>query len=135
MSKQDKFLRGGFALFSAITSFIFVFYAVGVITGAGVSEWLKTFAYVVAGYGLMNMYILSWAWRSRSSWTPSANLVIAACLFGVVVMDLLRDGLESGMQIFGILSLVVVLGINWFAVKKLCQQDSSKALQRPRRKR
>jgi len=43
MSKQDKFLRGGFALFSAITSFIFVFYAVGVITGAGVglvAGWL-----------------------------------------------------------------------------------------------
>jgi len=123
MTKQDRILRTGFALFSAITSFIFVFYAVGVITGEATTQWLRIFAYVVGGYGLMNIYILSWAWRSGSAWTPSANLVIAACFFGAVIMDLLRDGLKAGMQIPAILGLAVVLGINWFTVKKLSQQE------------
>ena len=35
MDKQDKILSIGFALFSAVTSFCFVFYAVTVILGAG----------------------------------------------------------------------------------------------------
>ncbi len=122
MKKQENILRTGFALFSAITSFMFVFYAVSVISGDA-SDWLKTFAYVAGGYGLMNIYILSWAWRSRADWAVSANMVIAACFFGVVVMDLSRDGLQGGMQIVGILGLAAVLGINWFTVKMLCRPE------------
>ncbi len=124
MRKQDKFLRTGFALFSALTSFVFVYYAVSVITG-GASDWLKIFAYVAGGYGLMNIYILSWAWRSKADWTVSANMVIAVCFFGAVVMDLSRDGLQGGMQIVGILGLAAVLGVNWFTVRMLCRQDHS----------
>jgi len=122
MNKQDKFLRNGFALFSAITSFIFVYYAVGILTGGVASDWLKTFAYVVGGYGLFNIYILSWAWRSQVSWAVPANLVISACFFGVVVMDVLREGLQGGKQIGGLIGLAVVLALNWFAIKKLCQK-------------
>lgn len=122
MSNQDKILRNGFALFSAISSFMFVYYAVGVITGSNASEWLKTFAYVAGGYGLFNIYILSWAWRSQTSWAVPANLVIAACFFGVVVMDALREGLQGGQQLGGLLGLAAVLAINWFTVKKLCQK-------------
>jgi hypothetical protein len=121
MSKQDKILRTGFAIFSAITSFIFVYYAVSVINSGTASDWLKTFAYVAGGYGLFNIYILSWAWRSQTNWAAPANLVIAACFFGVVVMDLLRGGLEGGQQIVGVIGLACVLAINWFTVKKLCQ--------------
>lgn len=121
MNSQEKFLRIGFALFSAVSSFMFVFYAVGVITSGSASEWLKTFAYVAGGYGLMNIYILSWAWRSQAGWTISANLVISICFFGALVMDLIRDGLQGKLQLVGVLGLAVVLGINWFTVKKLCQ--------------
>jgi len=125
MSKQDKILRIGYALFSAITSFVLVFYTVSVLGSESASEWLKAFAYVAGGYGMMNIYILSWAWRSRPSWAPSANLVIAVCFFGVVIMDLIRDGLKDGTQMIGVLGLAVVLGINWFAVKTLCRPEKS----------
>jgi len=122
MNKQDKNLRIGFALFSAITSFIFVYYAVGVINGGAASDWLKTFAYVVGGYGLFNIYILSWAWRSQVNWAVPANLIIAACFLGVVVMDVLREGIQDGKQVGGLVGLAAVLAINWFSIKKLCQK-------------
>ena len=122
MTQQEKILRIGFAAFSLLTSFMFVFYAVSVITGGNASDWLKTFAYVAGGYGLFNVYILSWAWRSQHSWAVSADLIVAACFFGVVVMDTLREGLQGSKQIGTLLGLAAVLAINWFAVKKLCQK-------------
>lgn len=125
MKKQEKFLLTGFAIFSAITSFIFVFYAVNINFDADASQWLKTFAYVAGGYGLMNIYILSWAWRSQVSWAVSANMVIAACFLGVFTMDAFRDGINGGIEIAGVMGLACVLGINWFTVKKLCQREKS----------
>jgi hypothetical protein len=120
MAQQDKYLRIGFAAFSLLTSFAFVFYAVGIYTSPSATDWLKTFAYVVGGYGLMNVYILSWAWRSKPSWAGTANIVISFCFFGVVLMDLFRDGLQGGQQLLGVLGLACVLAINWFAIKKIC---------------
>ncbi|NOY12280.1 MAG: hypothetical protein GXP51_00865 [Deltaproteobacteria bacterium] len=121
MTKQNNLLRTGFALFSAVTSFIFVYYAVSIVTVGNTPEGLKFFAYVAGGYGLLNIYILSWAWRSQAGWTVSANMVIAVSFFGVVIMDLLRAGLQGSMQIVGILGLALVLAVNWFTVKILCQ--------------
>jgi len=123
MAQQEKILRIGFAVFSLITSFLFVFYAVNVYSNPGASGWLKTFAYVAGGYGLMNVYILSWAWRCQSAWTRNANLIIACCLFGVVVMDTLRKGLQSSQQLLVLLGLAGILAINWLAIKKLCQKE------------
>ena len=125
MKTQDKLLLYGFAIFSVITSFLCVFYAVTVNFSSEASQWLKTFSYVAGGYGLFNIYILSWAWRSQVVWTIKANTVIAACFFGVFIMDTIRDGFSGGMTTIGsILGLAAVLGINWFAVKKSCQRDS-----------
>lgn len=122
MSKQENILRNGFALFSAITSFIFVYYAVGVVTAGTAPEALKIFAYVAGGYGLFNIYILSWAWRSQAGWAVSANTVIAACFFGVLIMDIMRNGLQDGNQIGGLAGIAAVLIINWFTIRKLCQK-------------
>jgi len=125
MKTQEKLLLYGFAIFSVITSFLFVFYAVTINFSSDASQWLKTFSYVAGGYGLFNIYILSWAWRSQVSWTIKANTVIAACFFGVFIMDTIRDGFSGGMTTIGsILGLAAILGINWFAVKKSCQRDS-----------
>ena len=124
MDKQDKILSIGFALFSVITSFLFVFYAVSIILGGSASPWLKTFAYVAGGYGVFNIYTLSWAWNSGTAWAQKANLVIAACFFGVVIMDSLRDGLSGGIRTLAVLiGLGLVLSLNWFAVKKLCERN------------
>ncbi len=124
MQAQDKLLLYGFALFSVITSFLFVFYAVTVNFDADASQWLKTFSYVAGGYGLFNIYILSWAWRTQAAWAPKVDMVIAACFFGIFLMDTFRDGFSGGMTASGsILGLALVLLINWFAIKKSCQQD------------
>ncbi|PLY03966.1 MAG: hypothetical protein C0622_03740 [Desulfuromonas sp.] len=121
---QEKLLTYGFALFSAVTSFIFVFYAVNTSLGA-TAGWLKTFAYVVGGYGLFNIYILSWAWRVRAAWAPKADFVIAACFFGVFTMDTLRDGISDWVnEPAAIIGLAAILAINWFAVRKLCSRTS-----------
>lgn len=124
MGKADKFLFYGFALFSFITSFLFVFYAVSVNFSAEASQWLKTFSYVAGGYGLFNIYILSWAWRSQAELAPKIDLVIAACFWGVFVMDNIRNGFSGGLMTVGSLAgLAMVLAINWLAVKKACQRD------------
>ncbi len=126
MQKADKFLLYGFAVFSFITSFLCVFYAVTVHFSADASQWLKTFSYVAGGYGLFNIYVLSWAWRTRAELAPKIDLVIAACFFGVFVMDSLRGGSSSGMAtIGGLLGLAIILAINWLAVKKACQRHSA----------
>jgi hypothetical protein len=123
MKNQDAILRTGFAVFSAVTSFLFVAYSVNVIAGDAPSQWLTAFAYVTGGYGLANIYILSWAWRNRADWPLLANKFFALCFFGVFVADRLSQGLENLMQVLGILALAGVLLINWFAVKKLCQRQ------------
>lgn len=120
MQKTDKLITLGFALFSLIVSFLFVFYAVNIKFSPKASTWLGSFAYVIGGYGLFNVYILSWAWRTQAVWAPKANLVIAACLFGVVAMDTFRDGINNFTTEGGIVvGIAVILAINWFAVKKV----------------
>jgi len=121
MEKADKFLLFGFSFFSLVTSFLCVFYAVSVNFSAEASQWLKTFSYVAGGYGLFNIYILSWAWRSQSELAPKINLVIAACFWGVFVMDNIRNGFSGGLTTVGSLAgLALALVINWLAVKKMC---------------
>jgi len=123
MTKADKFLLYGFAFFSFITSFLFVFYAVSVHFSAEASLWLKTFSYVAGGYGLFNIYVLSWAWRSQAELAPKVDMVIAACFWGVFLMDSVRNGFSGGATTLGaLLGLALVLTINWLAVKKSCQR-------------
>ncbi len=124
MKKQEKILLYGFATFSVITSFLFVFYAVTVQFSDNASQWLRTFSYVTGGYGLFNIYILSWAWRTQAISAPKVDLVVAACFFGVFIMDAIRDGFSGGMTTVGsILGLGFILLINWFAVKKAHQRN------------
>ncbi len=124
MKSQDKILLYGFTAFSVIISFLFVFYAVTVNFSSDASQWLKTFSYVAGGYGLFNIYILSWAWRTQAELASKIDLVIAACFFGVFIMDTVREGFSGGMTtIGGIIGLAIVLLINWFAVKKACQRE------------
>lgn len=126
MKNQEKFLLYGFASFSVITSFLFVFYAVTVNFSSDASQWLKTFSYVAGGYGLFNIYVLSWAWRSQADWAPKMDMVIAACFFGVFIMDTIKEGFSGGMTAIGsVLGLALILWINWIAVKKSCERENS----------
>ncbi len=124
MQSQDRLLTYGFALFSLITSFLFVFYAVNVNFSPDASEWLQTFAYVVGGYGLFNIYLLSWAWRSRVSWTSKANMIIGLCFFGIFTMDTFRDGIQDlTVELTSVIGLAAVLLLNWYAMKKVSTRE------------
>ncbi len=119
MKPQNSMLAKGLTVFSGLTSFAFVYYAVGIWTADYAPEWSRVFAYVAAGYGLGNIYILSWAWRSRGTGPAWANKLIALCFFGVFLMDMWKTGVESGLEYVGALGLAGVLFLNWFAVKKI----------------
>jgi len=118
MSKSETILSAGFALFSIVTSFMFVFYGVNGISSELASSHLRLFAYVTAGYGLMNIYILSIAWRNRASWTDMANRLISFCFIGVLIMDMLKFGADGGRNYVAVPVVTVVLLINWLAVRK-----------------
>jgi len=124
MNKSETLFIFGLALFSALTSFMFVYYGVGVISGTGLSQHQAIFAYVTAGYGLLNIYILSFAWRARVTWASPANKLIALCYFGVFLFDRFNAGFKSGLEIAGIAVLALVLALNWLAVKKLVDRPT-----------
>lgn len=122
MKQQNSFFETGLAVFSGLTSFVFVYYAVGVLNAVHVPEWDKVFGYVTIGYGLGNIYILSASWRFQSSWTLWANKLIALCFLGVFLMDMWRTGVKSPLEYVGALGVAGVLWLNWFTVKKLTQR-------------
>ena len=119
MKTQNTIFTTGLAVFSGLTSFAFVYYAVGIWTAVSVPQWSRAFAYVAAGYGLGNIYILSWAWRSCGEGPARANLLIALCFFGVFLMNMWMGGVETGLEYLGALVVAAVLWLNWFAVKKI----------------
>ena len=124
MKQQLSVFKTGLAVFSGLTSFMFVYYAIGVLNGVQVPEWDKVFGYVAIGYGLGNIYILSAAWRFQGNWTLWANKLIALCFFGVFILDLWRTGLKTGLELVGALGVAGVLWLNWYATKKLTLRNN-----------
>ncbi|WP_029912497.1 hypothetical protein [Pelobacter seleniigenes] len=122
MKSNNKVLRYGFALFSLASSFLLIFYAVSIYFGGTASAWLQIFAYVVGGYGLLNVYTLSWAWRSKSKAASQANLLIAACFLGIFIMDTLRSNATNPVGLVVICGLAAVLASNWLAVNLAARQ-------------
>jgi len=108
-----------FNVLSVITSFAFIFYGLNVLTGEPSQQWMTIFAWVTLIYGVVNLAILSWARNTRAPWCVTAIKANAICYLGIFTMDTLHSGVESGLEIVGILLLAAVLWSNWFAVKKL----------------
>lgn len=115
--EQQSIFRIGLAVFSGLVSFMFVFYGVSILMSGPVSEWPKIYAYVSAGYGLGNIYILSAAWRSNTTWPAWANKLIALCFFGVFLIDKWKGGMESALELIGVAIVAAVLALNWYAVR------------------
>lgn len=123
MKRENTVFLTGLAVFSVLTSFMFVYHAVGILNAAGVPQWDKVYGYVAIGYGLGNIYILSAAWRFRGAWALWADKLIAFCFFGVFAIDLWRTGSKNGLELVGALVMVGVLWLNWYAVKQLVQRE------------
>jgi len=136
MNQHEKLLAVLFAILSAFFSFGCLFYGVGVFTNPSAPQWMKVFAYAVAGYGMANVYILSTAWRSKAGWCAGANKVAGICLFGVLVMDRVSTGIHGTMEVAGLCGVALMLWINWQAVKKAVQRtDEESVTSRPNRKK
>ncbi len=119
MSKANTIFEKGLALFSALTSFIFVYYALALLNASGVPQWDRVFGYVAIGYGLGNIYILSAVWRQSGGWALWANKLIALCFYGVFLLDLFQTGVKSNLEYVGALGVAGALWLNWYAVKTL----------------
>lgn len=124
MNTSQIFRIYGLMLFSVLTSFLFVFYTVNVYFSDTAGSWLKSFAYVTGGYGLINIYILSWAWNSRSDWAVKADMLLAGCFLGVVIINTIRADFYGGLTgIAAILVLALVMTVNVMAVKQVCRRS------------
>lgn len=126
MNPTQKFQTYGLMLFSVLTSFLFVFYTINVYFSESAGTWLKSFAYVTGGYGLLNIYILSWAWNSRSQWAVKADILIAGCFIGVVIMNTLRSSTTDAITGSAtIIAVAAVLIVNVYAVKAVCARQKT----------
>ena len=121
--RQKSIWLAPLAVFSVLTSFVFIYYGLGVLTAEYAPEWTKIFAYGAAGYGVGNIYILSWAWRTGREWAVWANKLIALCFFGLFIMNKWRTGVDSGLEYVSVLGMAVILWLNWFAVKKIIHRS------------
>ncbi len=122
MTRQQAILAGGFALFSLVTSFFFVFQAVtAFVAGHGIMG--DPYAYAAGGYGLVNIYSLSAAWRTRAPWTEAASAVISFTFFGIFLVDRLRHGF-TGQLGAGVLALIVIILLgNYLAIRNLVRRQ------------
>ncbi len=121
MEITAKLQTWGLILFSVVTSFLLVFYTVTVYFSEETAPGLRWFAYVTGGYGLMHIYVLSWAWHSRSNWAAKFDTLIAGCFLGVIAINILRS--PAFDLLTGSATIVVaatVLYLNILAVKRTC---------------
>jgi hypothetical protein len=122
MKQHNPFLMIGLIALSVLTSFLFISYGMNIIMSDKAAHGILTFAYVTTAYGLANIAILSIAWSSREPWATGASKFIALCYLGVFIMDMINAGMKSVFGAVGILVLVLVLCLNWFAVKTVIER-------------
>lgn len=123
MKKHDTLIMYGLIVLSVLTSFLFIYYGMNIIMSPMPARWILTFAYVTTAYGMANIAILSIAWSSRERWACDVNMLIALCFLGVFLVNTVKSGFNSGLEVFGALALALVLLANWFAVKKVVSRS------------
>lgn len=121
MTKHDNVFMTGLIVLSVLSSFMFIFYGMGIIMAQGVTTAVMTFAYVAAAYGLANMAILSLAWSSREAWSGAVSKLVALCFLGVFIMNRFMAGFRL-VDLASVAALALVLSLNYFAVKKVSER-------------
>jgi len=121
MTKHDSVYLIGLIILSVLTSFMFIFYGIGIIMSQSAVRSEEIFAYVICAYGLANIAILSLAWNSREGWSKDVSKLIALCFLGVYIMNRFMAGLQA-VDAAGVLILAVVLWFNFFAIQKVVER-------------
>ena len=123
MNNRDYVLMIGLIACTVLTSFFLTYYGVNIVMSGTAPDSTPTFAYVTIAYGLGALAVLSLAWSSREAWCVTVIKLFAMCYFGVVIMDMFRDGVQGVWEMIPVLALAVVLCTNWLAVKKVVERD------------
>lgn len=112
------------SILSSLTSFAFIYYGLNFLTAnQGAPQGALIFPYIVAGYGLGNIYLLSSAWRKAGDWPASASKLMGLCFLAVFTMETVNSGIESSVELVGIFGVVLVLWANWFSISKVARRD------------
>jgi hypothetical protein len=119
---HDDVLRYGLVVISLLTSFLMTFYGMTMIMSGASAQGPLIFAYVTIAYGLGHLAVLSHAWSSREPWAIKINILFACCFLGVVIIEAVRNGLPEGSNAFSLVVLLVVLGANILAIKKIVER-------------
>ncbi len=108
MTKHDTIFLIGLIILSILTSFMFIFYGMGIIMAHSVAGSAMIFAYVATAYGLANIAILSIAWSSRDAWSGAVSKLVALCFLGVFIMNRFMAGFQL-VDLASLVGLAVVL--------------------------
>jgi len=112
------------SILSSLTSFAFIYYGLNALTAnEGAPQGALVFPYVVAGYGLGNIYLLSSAWRKAGDWPATASKLMGLCFLAIFTMETINSGIQGSFELFGILFVVLVLWANWFSIAKVARRD------------
>jgi hypothetical protein len=121
MTRHDTFYLIGLIILSVLTSFMFIFYGLGIITSQSATRPAEIFAYVTCAYGLANIAILSIAWNSREGRSVAVSKLVALCFLGVYIMNRFMAGLQL-TDFAGVVIVAVVLWFNFFAIRKVVER-------------
>lgn len=112
------------SVLSSLTSFAFIYYGLNALTAnEGAPLGALVFPYVVAGYGLGNIYLLSSAWRKAGTWPATASKLMGLCFLAVFTLETINSGINSSAELLGIFGVVLVLWANWFSIAKVARRD------------
>lgn len=112
------------SILSSLTSFAFIYYGLSALSAnEGAPKGALIFPYVVAGYGLGNIYILSSAWRKAGDWPATASKLMGLCFLAVFTLETINSGIKNSAELFSILGVVLVLWANWFSISKVARRD------------
>ncbi|MGW8313100.1 MAG: hypothetical protein ACWGOL_07715 [Desulfuromonadales bacterium] len=121
MTRHDTIYLFGLIILSVLTSFMFIFYGLGIITSQGATRPAEIFAYVTCAYGLANIAILSIAWNSRERRAVAVSKLVALCFFGVYIMNRFMAGFQMA-DFAGVVIIAVVLWFNFYAIRKVVER-------------
>ncbi len=111
---------------SAIASFAFIYYGLTITMSEGLQQGGGIFAYVVAGYGLGNVYLLSSVWRNGGRWPVEASKLMGLCFLAVFILETINSGTKEPVALTGRLVIVLILWANWYTIKRIAAwRDSS----------
>ena len=121
--KHDYVIMVGLIALNVLSSFLLTFYGINIVMSGSALDSDLVFAYVVIAYGLGSLALLSLAWGSREAWAITVSKLFGLCFVGVCIVDFVRYGAKSRLELVGVVVVVAIACVNWLAVKRVVERD------------